>query len=336
MTDPDDALASARLGERWVIRRRLPDGSATDVVGWVDALTATAVTVTTATGQSYEVDRVEVVAARRAPAAAGGPDPRRVTAETLERRALTGWLALSEPLGEWTLRAGGGFTGRANSCLAVGDPGLPVEEAAQRIVGYASRHQIAPMAQVILGSTVEAALRALGWVDSYVTTEVLVTPLGSFLGDRVSDPRVRLTETLTDSWTAAYGESRPNTADPQMLRMILDGHPPRAFASVVEGGAADGDTVFAIARGSLSDDWLGLASIWTREDHRRQGWATMMMTALGHWAARRGARYVYLQVAAANRAAVTAYERLGFRPHHRYGYLVPRASGRADLGRPHE
>lgn len=332
MTDPDDALVRARLGERWVIRRRLPDGSATDVVGWVDALTPGTVTVSTAGGQTFEVDRSEVVAARRAPAAAGGPDPRRVSAEALEQHTLTGWLALSEPLGEWTLRAGGGFTGRANSCLAVGDPGLPITDAARRIVDYAARHQIAPMAQVILGSTAEAGLRAEGWVDSYVPTEVLVTALGSFLGDRRTDPRVAVTETLTGSWTAAYGESRPNTADPDMLRMILDGRPPRAFAH-----AADGDAVFAIARGNLSDDWLGFASIWTREDHRRRGWATMMMTALGHWAARRGARYVYLQVAAANEAAVTAYERLGFRRHHRYGYLAPpEASPGTDPGRHHE
>jgi ribosomal protein S18 acetylase RimI-like enzyme len=317
VTAPHDAVAAARPGERWVIRYRLPDGSATDVVGWVDALAPATVSVTTAAGQTSEVARADVVAARRAPAAAGGPDPRRVSPEALEQRTLTGWLALSEPLGEWTLRAGGGFTGRANSCLAVGDPGMAMHQAASRIVDYAAEHQIAPMAQVILGSAAEAGLRALGWVDSYVTTEVLVSSLGSFLGDRPPDPRVSVSETLTDSWTAAYGESRPNSADPEMLRMILAGHPPSAFAQVAEGDAA-----FGIARGSLSEDWLGLTSIWTRPDHRRRGWATAMMNTLGHWAARRGARYVYLQVAVANQAAITAYGRLGFQEHHRYGYLV--------------
>ena len=78
----------------------------------------------------------------------------------------------------------------------------------------------------------------------------------------------------------------------------------------------------AIARGHLSGDWLGLASIWT-DDHRRRGWATTMIIGLGHWAARQGARYGYLQVASANQHAIAAYEQLGFARHHSYRYLRP-------------
>ena len=44
--------------------------------------------------------------------------------EDLERVAARGWPGLEQDtLGEWLLRAGGGFTGRANSVLVVGDPG---------------------------------------------------------------------------------------------------------------------------------------------------------------------------------------------------------------------
>ena len=70
----------------------------------------------------HVIERSKIIAARRVPAAAGGPDPRRISAADLQRHALLGWLAWHEPLGEWTLRAGGGFTRRANSCHAVGDP----------------------------------------------------------------------------------------------------------------------------------------------------------------------------------------------------------------------
>ncbi|MCW2811173.1 MAG: hypothetical protein JWP61_1631, partial [Friedmanniella sp.] len=105
------ALADARPGERWTVRHRLADGSATDVVGWLDRLTPAFLHVGTTDGTVHVVERSSVVAARRAPAALGGPGPSRVSPAELQHRAVSGWLALHEPLGEWTLRAGGGFTG---------------------------------------------------------------------------------------------------------------------------------------------------------------------------------------------------------------------------------
>ena len=324
----DIALNDARVGERWVLRTRLADGSATDVTGWLAELGEDCVAVEIEGGERISVDRAEVIAARRVPAARGGPDPRRTSAEALERAALPGWVALSEPLGEWTLRAGGGFTGRANSALAVGDPGLSLAEAADRVVAYAAEHQIAPWAQVVHGSEVEAGLVELGWRPVYVVTDVLVCRLVALLADRLPDPRVLIGTELTDAWWEAYGRSRPSPlnpaalrtdADPAMLRMILDGHPPRAFASVA--GTTDAEPV-AIARGHVTAPWLGIASVWTDPGSRRQGLATSMMRSLGHWAARKGARYAYLQVAQQNPGAHTAYGRLGFVLHHSYRYLT--------------
>jgi ribosomal protein S18 acetylase RimI-like enzyme len=48
-----------------------------------------------------------------------------------------------------------------------------------------------------------------------------------------------------------------------------------------------------------------------------------MMVALGHWAARQGARYAYVQVATINEPAIDAYRKLGFVHHHSYSYLAP-------------
>jgi ribosomal protein S18 acetylase RimI-like enzyme len=324
-------LADAAVGERWVIRARLPDGSATDLIGWLEVQDPNTLQLVTGDGALHRIERSTIIAARRAPAAAGGRDPRRISSAELERRALPGWLALYEPLGEWTLRAAGGFTGRANSCLAVGDPGIPIEQAAERIVGFARDHRIAPMAQVVTGSDEDAALRALGWVEAYVPTDVLAIRLSDLLAAELPERAVKVVENLDQSWWDAYQQSRPNTADPATLRMILDGNPPRAFASAIEVGE---DVPFAIARGHLSGDWLGVASIWTREDRRRQGWATAMLKALGLWAARRGARYGYLQVASANTQAIAAYGRLGFVRHHGYHYLAPSAGQEAGAAGP--
>ena len=314
-----DALAGARPGERWVVRHRLADGSATDLIGWIVGMEQDFVSIAMSDGRVVQLPRADIIIARRAPAAAGGPSPLRTTAEELERYALPGWIEIAEPLGEWTLRAAHGFTARANSCLAVGDPGLPVEAAATRIVTFSGIHGIAPRAQVIADSQIEAELRALGWADASEQIDVLVCRLSDMVGEELPDPAVQVIETLTASWEAAYQRSRPNDADGAVVRRILDGHPPRAFGGVTDPA----ERFVAIGRGHLSEPWLGLACVWTDPARRGQGLATMIMTALGHWAARRGGRYVYVQVSSGNVQARRHYDGLGFTLHHRVGYLGP-------------
>ena len=318
-----DPLANAVPDERWAVRYRLPGGQATDVIGWIQALDPSTVQLTAVDSSAHVIDRSMIIAARRAPAAAGGPDPLRISAVDLQRRVLPSWMAWHEPLGEWTLRAAGGFTGRANSCHAVGDPGVPIRRAAEQIITFAAAHLIAPMAQVIEESPEEQALRDLGWASAYQPAVVLVTRLAEFLRDRPGDPAVQVIETLKPEWERAYQQSRPNSADPVVVRMILNGNPPRAFAAVAGERADDHPEPVAIARGHRSESWLGLASIWTHADHRQRGLATAMMAALGHWAARQGARYAYVQVATVNEPAITTYAKLGFVQHHRYLYLAP-------------
>lgn len=336
----DIGLDRARPGERWVLRCRRPDGSATDVVGWLAAIDRATVQIAPERSDPVVVDRDVIILARRAPAARGGPDPMRTPVEELERAARPGWIAHHEPLGEWTLRDGGGFTARANSALAVGDPGVSLPEAADRVVAYAAAHGIEPWVQVIVDSAEDIALRGLGWQPVYLVTDVLVCRLTTLLGDGLPDPRVGVTEQLSEGWVRAYGRSRPNRlhqadlrtdagyrTDGAAVRMILDGHPPRAFAAVADPspGAHAAEAAHepvAIARGHLSGPWLGIAAVWTEPEHRRRGLATAMMRALGHWAARGGARNAYLQVAQDNHAAHDAYGRLGFVRHHSYRYLT--------------
>ena len=310
-------LTGAAVGERWVLRIRLADGSATDVTGWLQRIDAGTVTVVDVSGAERTVRTASVIVARRAPAARGGPDPLRVDVATLEHLMVPSWLAFHEPLGEWTLRAGGGFTGRANSCHCVGDPGLPVGEAADRIVAYAGHHRIPAWAQVVSGSAVEADLRRLGWTDVYTPTDVLVCRLAGLLGTSVPDDRVTVSEELSEQWRELYQRSRPTQADSAVLRLILDGTPPRAFGTSMAGTRPVG-----IGRAHIGGDWVGFSAIWTEPVARRQGWAGLVMSTLGHWAARRGARYAYLQVESANRAATAAYVRAGFARHHSYRYLA--------------
>ena len=318
-------LGDARPGERWVVRVRQVDGSATDVVGWVVRVGEDAVTVAGpldpvpgGEAPTRRVPLADVVVARRAPAALGGPAPGRTGPGVLERLGVEAWAVGLEPLGEWTLRAAQGFTGRANSCLAVGDPGLPLPGAAAAVETHAARHGIAPMAQVVTGSPEDGALRSLGWAETYVATDVLATRLADLLGERTTDPRVVVDEQLTPVWRATFDEYRHTDVDPAVVTRLLEGRRPRAFASVEVDGR-----VAAVARGHLAAGWLGVAAVWTRPEHRRRGLGTAVVLALAGWAARRGARWCYLQVETENVPAHAAYEALGFVHHHRYHYLAP-------------
>ena len=327
MRAPSGAAAPAP-GERWVLRVRQPDGSASDVLGWVvrgdDETLGVELPVDPSSpgpGPTRTVRWADVVVARRAPSARGGPDPARTPAEVLEHAAAEAWAVELEALGDWRLRAAGGFTGRANSCLAVGDPGVGIAEAAARVVAHAAAHGIAPLAQVVTGSDEDVALGALGWRETYVATDVLAVRLADLLGDHRPDARVAVDDTLRPAWRAAFDAYRRSEADPAVVTRLLEGRRPRAYASVTLG-----DEVVTIGRGHLADGWLGVAALWTAPARRRQGLATAVLRGLGGWAARRDARWCYLQVDARNEGAHAAYERLGFRLHHRYRYLEPPAA----------
>ena len=62
-------------------------------------------------------------------------------------------------LGGWVLREGHWRTGRANSVLAVGDPGLPFAEALEAAEEWYGRR---PQLQIVLGGVVEEEARAHG------------------------------------------------------------------------------------------------------------------------------------------------------------------------------
>jgi len=72
-----------------------------------------------------------------------------ITIDDLEHAAAPGWRALEEDrLGDWLLRAASGFTGRANSALAVGDPGLPLAAAITQVSRWYRARGLPPMVAI--------------------------------------------------------------------------------------------------------------------------------------------------------------------------------------------
>jgi GNAT superfamily N-acetyltransferase len=235
--------------------------------------------------------------------------------EDLERVAARGWRALEEDhLGEWLLRAGGGFTGRANSVLVVGDSGLPPFDAVAAVAEWYDERGLRPCAQLPgrQSREADAAFAVAGW-ERDEDVLVLTAPIGT--PQPVAVP-VDLAEAPDEAWLTGY-RYRGSALPPGAVE-VLTSATDAVFASVrLQPAPAP---LAAVARGALTDGWLGVTAVTVAEEHRRQGLATAVMAALQNWAAARGGHSVYLQVVAGNAAARELYRRSGFIEHHRYHY----------------
>ncbi|GGN12117.1 N-acetyltransferase [Lentzea pudingi] len=213
------------------------------------------------------------------------------------------------------MRAAEGFTGRANSTLTCGDPGVPIPEALRAVQAFARDHGIKPTAHVVNGSSPEAAVEAAGWrvdLDHPGGAESLVMtgPLEKF-AEGVAESR-----DLPGWWELTAG-SEVTAAQ----RHVLGSGGNVCFASLTVEG-----TVIAAVRGAVVEDVLHVARLAVRPSHRRQGLARRLMGELAGWGLEQGATTCALQVAEHNEPAIRLYEELGCSEHHRYRYWIPAVS----------
>ncbi len=156
-----------------------------------------------------------VVAVRAVPPA----PPRRAplaAVTRLEGLCADAWPARTdEPMGGWRLRAAGGWTGRANSALAIGHPDRPVPAALDAVREFAARHGIGPRVMVPVGSPWDRAVAAQGWVldtghAAGAEVAVLVTELAGLAGPDGPD---------------GYEVELPQRPDPDWWRLCAGGEP---------------------------------------------------------------------------------------------------------------
>ena len=245
-----------------------------------------------------------------------GLDPPPSVAD-LERLAARSWRGLEEQgYGGWLLRAGGGFTGRANSVLVVGEPPEDLPAAVAAVTRWYTGRGLRPRAQVPLpgAESADAALAAAGWTrdDDNV---VLTASLAGWSAPAID---VDLATEPDDSWLAGY-RYRGTPLPPVAAAVLVNAEHPVFAAVRCEPAPAP---VAAVARGVLVEGWLCVTAVTVDERHRRRGLATAVMACLGAWARERGGHSCVLQVAGGNAAARTLYERLGFTEHHRYHYRL--------------
>jgi ribosomal protein S18 acetylase RimI-like enzyme len=249
----------------------------------------------------------------------GVPGSSVLTVDDLERLAARTWRGLEEErYGDWLLRAGGGFTGRANSVLVTGSPPEPLDRAVATVTRWYEQRGLPPQASVPSpgGEPADAALDEAGW-SRLEDTLVLTAPLDGWAAP-APHVVVDLAPVPDEAWLDGYRYR--GTPLPPVARAVLMNAEDPVFASV-RLGPAPADLV-AVARGVRVEDWLVVTAVTVDDRYRRRGLATAVMAALGTWGREQGARSCLLQVASSNDPGITLYERLGFTEHHRYHYRL--------------
>jgi N-acetylglutamate synthase len=245
----------------------------------------------------------------------------------LERIAAAHWRGTEEKwLGDWLLRAAEGFTGRANSALPLGDPGMPLDEALAAVTQWYRDRGLPPMIAVPAALETDPAelaldnhLSARNWLTRPGPAFVMVADLPLPGLPPLSLPAGRAVQVIRepdDAWAARY-HYRGQDHLPPIARKVLTSAEEQSFVSI-----RSADEVLAIARLSIAAGWAGLTAVEVNPAYRRQGLGVAITAAACQEAVLRGMRNVFLQVEVDNAPARALYERLGFRYSHLYHYRV--------------
>lgn len=252
----------------------------------------------------------------------------------LERTAVGAWLPdqLTARHG-WLLRAAEGFTGRANSALALADPGRDLDDVLADVGSWYGRRDLPTLVAVPLPALADLhdRMAGRGWTvhhggrvmvrgiasdgaaeapSGMPVTETAVAPPAAPPGEAI-----QLAATASDEWLACWHHG--STVPPAGRRLLERG------GDVALAAARIDDRVVAVARGAVTDGWLGVNAVETAPTHRRRGHASRLLAALATWGVAAGATRTFLQVDLANDVARTVHERAGFVEHHTYHYLQP-------------
>jgi hypothetical protein len=179
------------------------------------------------------------------------PEPRNPRVTDLERAAALHWQAPdSQPLGDWMLRAAGGFTGRANSALPLGDPGLPLPEAVAAVEDWYRRRDLRPMIVLPQGAgpdPLPAYLAERSWVPRPGPAFVMTAEIADL---PASTADVRFSPEPDAAFLGLYRYRGQDL--PPIARTLMMSAPWQAFGTICR----DGRTV-ACGRISVAGDLGG-------------------------------------------------------------------------------
>lgn len=303
----------------------------TDTVGEILAIDAESVRMRTRTGE-VTLRRDLVVTARAIPPkpTRRGAPHRAIGIEELQLVMTKGQPGLTQswlgaPGEGWLLRAGQRWTGRSNSALPVGDPGLPLEQAVDAVEAWYREQGLTPLIMLPrpTGATtgddrLGALLLQRGWTEGN-PADVLTGRTDRLLTPPSPAPQglsVQARDHADEAWLAG---GSPRLRDHLgAAREILSLPARQVFLTATDG---EGGTA-GVVRVALDDGWAGIFGLHVTPGHRRRGVGRWLTQEAARAALDAGASLTYLQVEPANEPAQQLYRGLGMRPHHDYVYLA--------------
>ncbi|AZI57875.1 N-acetyltransferase [Nakamurella antarctica] len=238
----------------------------------------------------------------------------------LEAIAACGWQGThTAHVGKWLLRAGSGFTGRANSVLPLGAADRPLDDALEVVDEFYSRAQLPPQFQLPFTAAtphpLAPSLIERGWRAEDLTNVLTTSIAGLPAVSGRPLPPAQFAAAPNHRWLSGY-LYRGAPLPPGALAVLTRADSP-VFLTLTDTVT---DSLLAVARGIVTDGWLGITAVTVAAQHRRRGIASHVLTELAGWARQRGAHSVYLQVDAGNAAALALYRGAGFVVQHQYEY----------------
>lgn len=294
-------------GDRVVVRRLLPSGQASDVIGTLladgDALRVRA----DRDGTEQSIPRAEIVRWKTVP-----PRPVRATEiRSLDlARARSWWSVEREWVDGWLCRAAPGLPGNRASAAAPLHPDASPDRLDGVRSWYAGRGL--PLRLTVSDRLLPGAAALAPVVQP---TDVLTAPSAieaNGAADGAADGEVRFAAAPDAAWLSLTGTVEP-------LVTSVDGEV--LFATLVEpDGAPVAAGRLALTADAAGTRWGGIGSMAVAPAHRRRGLATRLLGALLARAAAEEAPRVFLEVVQDNAPAQNLYRGTGFTRHHGYHY----------------
>lgn len=306
------------MGQRITLRLHHPEGGFRDVVGVLKSET----TIEKRDGSLVQFHPKEVAVWRvitPPPDRAGMGSPLSLRIRDIELAANATWPAREQVrLGDWILRASGKFTKRANSVLAIGNPGVNLDVAIDEVINFYNSRGLTPTFHIALPTYAELgrSLKERGW-HSDISVNVMVADIkevtqksltnNSLKSSSLTNEVVEIGDAPSEEWIALQN-------DHGVLEIMT--RSPARYATLRSEGK-----VVGVARASNYEGWTVLTRLYIGPDERGKGLGRDLVRSLLLDAQILGATKVALQVDSKNFGAIALYQKMDFRLHHTYEYF---------------